>query len=114
MPLYEYRCPKCGTFEQMRKFSDPLLTACPTCESPVEKLPSAPAIQFKGSGWYITDYARKSSDAEGAKGDGKSGGEARDSGAGKDSGSGKDSAASPDKGGAKESSSSTTKTSDKT
>ena len=61
MPLYEYECPKDGTFEQMQKFSDPPLAACPTCGGPVEKLLSAPAIQFKGTGWYITDYARKSS-----------------------------------------------------
>jgi predicted nucleic acid-binding Zn ribbon protein len=49
----------------MQKFSDPVLTACPTCEKPVEKLLSAPAIQFKGSGWYVTDYAGKSSGKEG-------------------------------------------------
>ena len=61
MPLYEYQCPQDGTFEQMRKFSDPPLLTCPKCGGPVEKLLSAPAIQFKGSGWYITDYARKSS-----------------------------------------------------
>jgi putative FmdB family regulatory protein len=61
LPLYEYECPKDGTFERMQKFSDPPLTACPTCGGPVEKLLSAPAIQFKGTGWYITDYARKPS-----------------------------------------------------
>jgi putative FmdB family regulatory protein len=60
LPLYEYQCAVDGTFEQMQKFSDPPLTACPKCGGPVEKLLSAPAIQFKGSGWYITDYARKS------------------------------------------------------
>jgi putative FmdB family regulatory protein len=64
LPLYEYQCPKCGRFELIRKFSDATLTACPTCGSEVQKLLSAPAIQFKGTGWYITDYARK---------DGKSG-----------------------------------------
>lgn len=64
MPLYEYECPKDGTFEQVRKFSDPPLEACPTCGGPIEKLLSAPAIQFKGSGWYITDYARKSTGGE--------------------------------------------------
>lgn len=67
MPLYEYECPKDGTFERMQKFSDPPLTACPVCGGPVEKLLSAPAIQFKGTGWYITDYARKSSGVEGGK-----------------------------------------------
>jgi putative FmdB family regulatory protein len=61
LPLYEYHCPKHGTFERMQKFSDPPLTRCPTCGGPVEKLLSAPAIQFKGTGWYVTDYARKSS-----------------------------------------------------
>ena len=61
MPLYEYQCANDGTFEQVRKFSDPPLTACPKCGGPIEKLVSAPAIQFKGTGWYITDYARKSS-----------------------------------------------------
>ena len=64
MPLYEYQCPKCGRFELIRKFSDETVTKCPTCGSDVQKLLSAPAIQFKGTGWYITDYARK---------DGKSG-----------------------------------------
>jgi putative FmdB family regulatory protein len=60
LPLYEYQCANDGRFEQMRKFSDPPLTVCPKCGGPIEKLLSAPAIQFKGSGWYITDYARKS------------------------------------------------------
>ena len=62
MPLYEYECPGCGTFERVQKFSDPILTACPTCDKPVEKLISAPAIQFKGTGWYVTDYAKKGKD----------------------------------------------------
>jgi len=64
VPLYEYRCPRCGTFEQVRKFADPPLGGCPTCGQPVEKLPSSPAIQFKGTGWYVTDYARKGSSGE--------------------------------------------------
>jgi putative FmdB family regulatory protein len=68
LPLYEYQCPKCGRFELIRKFSDPALTICPTCGSEIQKLFSAPAIQFKGTGWYITDYARKS-DGKGGKGD---------------------------------------------
>ena len=63
MPLYEYRCEACGTrFEKIRKFSDPPLEECPTCgKGPVTKLISSPAIQFKGSGFYINDYAKKSS-----------------------------------------------------
>ena len=66
LPLYEYHCPKDGTFEQIEKFADPPLDACPTCGGPIEKLLSAPAIQFKGTGWYITDYARKSTGGEAA------------------------------------------------
>jgi putative FmdB family regulatory protein len=71
LPLYEYSCPKCGRFELIRKFSDAPLKTCPTCGKPVQKLLSAPAIQFKGTGWYITDYSRKSSGGDGgSKGDG--------------------------------------------
>jgi len=67
MPLYEYQCDSCGhRFERIQKFSDPPVETCPSCEGTVRKLLSSPAIQFKGSGWYITDYARKSS-SEGAK-----------------------------------------------
>lgn len=61
MPLYEYQCDVCGRFERIVKFSDPPLEACPTCGGTVQKLFSSPAIQFKGSGFYITDYAKKSS-----------------------------------------------------
>lgn len=59
MPLYEYACPSCGTFEVIQKFSDAALSECPKCAAAVEKLLSAPAFHLKGSGWYITDYARK-------------------------------------------------------
>ena len=60
MPLYEYQCDACGhRFEVIQKFSDPLADTCPTCGSPVRKLISSPAFQFKGSGFYITDYAKK-------------------------------------------------------
>ena len=60
MPLYEYQCEACAhRFEQIRRFSDPPLTTCPECEGTVRKLVSSPAIQFKGSGWYVTDYARQ-------------------------------------------------------
>lgn len=62
MPLYEYQCKKCGhRFERIQKFSDKPVTACPECKGKVEQLLHAPAVQFKGSGWYVTDYARKSS-----------------------------------------------------
>ena len=60
MPLYEYECETCGKrFERIQKFSDPPVAECPTCGGPVKKLVSSPAIQFKGSGWYITDYSQK-------------------------------------------------------
>jgi putative FmdB family regulatory protein len=60
MPLYEYQCDACGRrFELIRKFSDPPLDTCPSCGGVVRKLMSSPAFQFKGSGWYITDYAKK-------------------------------------------------------
>jgi len=68
MPLYEYQCDSCGArFELIRKFSDPPLLVCPTCGAEaVRKLISSPAFQFKGSGWYVTDYARKSGEGESA------------------------------------------------
>jgi putative FmdB family regulatory protein len=60
MPLYEYECDSCGhRFEVIQKFSDPLVKVCPECGCKVEKLLSSPAIQFKGSGFYINDYPRK-------------------------------------------------------
>jgi putative FmdB family regulatory protein len=59
MPLYEYECGACHhRFERIQKFSDPPVDTCPVCGGAVQKLLSSPAIQFKGSGWYITDYAR--------------------------------------------------------
>ncbi len=68
MPLYEYQCESCGhRFERIQKFSDPPVDACPKCGSPVRKLISSPAIQFKGSGFYITDYGKSGSDS-GSKG----------------------------------------------
>ena len=68
MPLYEYQCQKCGhRFERIQRFSDPLVKKCPECNGKVEKLLSAPAVQFKGSGWYVTDYAKKSPVAPGSK-----------------------------------------------
>ncbi len=60
MPLYEYECRKKGhRFELIRKFSDPPVEKCIKCGSAVQRLLSAPAIAFKGEGWYVTDYARK-------------------------------------------------------
>jgi putative FmdB family regulatory protein len=61
MPLYEYQCKKCGhRFEKIQKFSDKPVKKCPECGGAVEQTISAPAVQFKGSGWYVTDYAKKS------------------------------------------------------
>ncbi|NKB87318.1 MAG: zinc ribbon domain-containing protein [Acidobacteria bacterium] len=61
MPIYEYRCKKCGhTFERIQKFSDRQVRTCPECKGRVERVVNAPAIQFKGTGWYVTDYADKS------------------------------------------------------
>ena len=60
MPIYEYECKKCGhRFERIQRFSDPLVKKCPECGGKVEQVISAPAVQFKGSGWYVTDYAKK-------------------------------------------------------
>ena len=60
MPNYEYLCKKCGhRFEEIRKFSDKHLSKCPECGGVLEQVISAPAVQFKGSGWYVTDYAKK-------------------------------------------------------
>lgn len=60
MPLYEYKCSKCGlVFEILQKVNAPLLKKCIQCGSPVQKIISPSALQFKGDGWYVTDYARK-------------------------------------------------------
>ena len=72
MPIYEYECQACGErLETIQRFADPPLTECPECKGRLRRLISAPAFQFKGSGWYVTDYAR---------GGGKDGGAAEKSG----------------------------------
>jgi putative FmdB family regulatory protein len=74
MPLYEYQCESCANrFERIQKYSDPPVQTCPSCGGPVRKLLSSPAIQFKGTGWYITDYAKKSSSDGSGKGAGTDG-----------------------------------------
>ena len=66
MPLYEFQCETCHKVtERIQKYSDPPMETCPACGGPVKKLVSSPAIQFKGTGWYITDYARKSGNGSG-------------------------------------------------
>ncbi len=59
MPIYEYQCEKCGTFEMTQRITEKPLSKCPTCKSRVKKLISNTSFQLKGTGWYITDYARK-------------------------------------------------------
>ena len=64
MPLYDYQCKKCGhRFERIQLFSARMVKKCPECGGKVEQMISAPAVQFKGSGWYVTDYAKKGSGA---------------------------------------------------
>ncbi len=77
MPIYEYQCLECGEkSELLQRMSDPPLANCPSCNGPVRKLISAPAVQFKGTGWYVTDYAGKKgappSKSEGGKSEGGS------------------------------------------
>jgi len=59
MPIYEYGCEKCGTFEVSQRITDKPLRRCPTCKGKVRKLISSTSFQLKGSGWYVTDYAGK-------------------------------------------------------
>ena len=83
MPIYEYRCDKCGTFEATQRITGRPLTRCPTCKGRVKKLISNTSFQLKGTGWYATYYARKEkapkeqkgekAPAAEAKGDGKAG-----------------------------------------
>lgn len=74
MPIHEYRCRRCGsTFEVLQKAKDGPPGKCPACGGPVTKLISSPAIQFKGDGWYVTDYAKKPAAAAEPKTEGKTG-----------------------------------------
>lgn len=73
MPLYAYRCTVCGhSFEKIQNFSDELLTACPKCGGELVRPLTVPALQFKGAGWYVNDYAAKSSAPAGESGSGES------------------------------------------
>ena len=64
MPIYEYECGKCGVFEQSQRISEPALTKCPACRRKVRRLISNTSFQLKGSGWYVTDYARAGKDGK--------------------------------------------------
>lgn len=90
MPLYEYECQSCHRrIEKIQKFSDPPLAVCPHCGGRLEKLISSPAFQFKGSGWYVTDYAKKSGTSEKTGESGKSDGSGKSGESGKSEESGK-------------------------
>lgn len=65
MPIYEYKCQKCGTFETTQRITDKPLAKCPTCKGKVRKLISNTSFQLKGTGWYVTDYARKGKSEDG-------------------------------------------------
>lgn len=65
MPIYEYCCPKCGEFEVTQRITEDPLKRCPTCRGKVKKLISNSSFHLKGSGWYITDYARKNNSGSG-------------------------------------------------
>jgi len=95
MPIYEYGCDKCGTFEVSQRITDKPLRRCPTCKGKVRKLISSTSFHLKGSGWYVTDYA------------GKGGSKAKEEG----KESGKDAGKSDAADASKESSSETSKTS---
>jgi len=108
MPIYEYQCDACGhRFERIQKFSDPPVDVCPNCgKHDVRKLLSSPAIQFKGSGFYITDYASKGSAGTDAKNEAKNGTKGASEGGSSKEGSSSDAAkpaASSDKSGSKSS-----------
>ena len=92
MPLYEYQCDACSNrFERIQKFSDPPVDACPSCGGKVRKLLSSPAIQFKGSGWYVTDYSSKGKAAEKSDSATASDGDKKDAGSEKKSDKAKES-----------------------
>jgi putative FmdB family regulatory protein len=101
VPLYEYQCKKCKhKFEKIQKFSDPPIRKCTECGSPVEKVMHAPNVQFKGTGWYVTDYGGKSDKSEKSKAEGsseKSGSEKKESSAKEDGAKGKDKETKPAK-----------------
>jgi putative FmdB family regulatory protein len=79
MPIYEYECEKCGEFEQMQRITDPPLARCPTCKRKIRRLISNTSFQLKGTGWYVTDYA-KSGSANGSKKKGGADSSSSDSG----------------------------------
>jgi|SRR5208282_5540952 len=101
MPLYEYQCSSCAhRFERIVKFSDPAVRTCPQCgKDALDQMISAPAIQFKGSGWYVTDYSHKNAAASAPL---KQDGGSESASAGTDSGNGNGSSSSSEKSGGSE------------
>ncbi len=98
MPLYEYQCKKCGhRFEKIEKFSDPETKQCTVCDGEVERLLSAPAVQFKGTGWYATDYAKKSGGPSSSSGSNDKSSSSGNSGSGSGEGSAKKPESAPSK-----------------
>jgi putative FmdB family regulatory protein len=71
MPIYEYDCQRCGTFEVSQRITEKPLGKCPSCRGKVKKLISNTSFQLKGTGWYITDYARKGANGDAKGGDAK-------------------------------------------
>jgi putative FmdB family regulatory protein len=107
MPIYEYKCQKCGTFETTQKITDKPLGKCPTCKGKVKKLISNTSFQLKGTGWYVTDYARKGQNGESKSGNGsKSSSESKSESKSESSSSGKDKSSAESKSESKKSESS--------
>ena len=89
MPIYEYECQSCRKrYEKLQKITDKPCTTCPSCGGPMRKLISSPAIQFKGEGFYITDYAKKNSPAGGGGSKDAGASEIKDAGEAKTSSAG--------------------------
>jgi putative FmdB family regulatory protein len=104
VPLYEYQCKKCKhKFEKIQKFSDRPIRKCPECGGPVEKIQHAPAVQFKGTGWYVTDYGGKDKSDTSKPEGGSEKSEKKESTAKEDGAKGKDKEAKPKKTEAKKS-----------
>lgn len=108
MPIYEYRCPKCGTFETMQRITEAPLKRCPTCKSKVERMMSRTSFVLKGTGWYATDYARSGSAKSTDSSSDKSSDKSAAASTGNGSSTNESSAASASDGGSDKSSSSKT------
>jgi len=106
MPIYEYKCQKCGTFETTQKITDKALGKCPTCKGKVKKLISNTSFQLKGTGWYVTDYARKGQNGESKSDNGSKSSESKSESKSESPSSGKEKSSSESKSESKKSESS--------